>query len=76
MKIIHLNLNNIFKHFELENGIRFYTKAGFTNFKNYEVPDNFIISESNLEIILKMYEQGLTKSPCGTISTSTFKKRL
>ena len=32
--------------------------------------------KSNSEIILKMYEQGLTKSPCGTISTSTFKKRI
>ncbi len=76
MKIIHLNLNHESKFVELENGIRFYNKTGFTTFKNYEVPDNFVISQSNLEIILQMYEQGLAKSPCGTISVSHRKKRL
>lgn len=68
LKIVHVKKHLDSHIVELGEGLLRYPKDGYTSFKNYQVPSNFSLSESNdVLTITSIYYEGLVVSECGRV---------
>lgn len=68
MKIVHVKKRQNSNIAEFGEGLLRYPKDGYTSFKNYQVPDNYTITEGeHTAVLAEMYYEGLAVSKCGTV---------
>lgn len=68
LKIIHVKKHLNSHIVEVGEGLLRYPKDGYTSFKNYQVQNDFSVTDGGcVALVADMYYEGLVESECGTV---------